>query len=371
MKLNTLYNKYVDVKNLKNIGDFSVQIRFLIYSIMIPLFLAISVGIVTFFGYNFRYVASIVGFLLAALSLLVVVNCAVRFILRDRQYHVFLKHNQLKLLLGIYFLIALPFYIFPIFTVQYSSTDSISVSGLIASIILFFLIYLPIMIGYVVFSYLAYIKCFAKYLNFEDEETNRIKYNTNTSKPRPFYKRFINEKNLRNVDNINNQQRFYRYSRAIPVWLFLSAFVIAFSGFRFENWWKCTLFAVAILILLEALYCAVRLILLDTKYRVFKRRWYPFLFLSVYFILISAFYVFVYFKVTITTSNGDAFDPTQLFLWLIFLPLLIQYHSFCYSAYNECFNDYFEKGEARRLIRKRRKKEDNAVIDMTDFEDDD
>lgn len=349
-----LYTKYVNEENFKKISDINIRARLFFYSFAIPIFLIISVGLVSIFGYNFAALTSIISCILAALCLLIVINCVIRFVLRDREYRVFNKNNQLHLFLSVYFFTAVIFYIVPIFTVKYLTDNSISTSGLIISILCFSLIYLPINIGYMIFSYFAYIKCFWKYILFqikedekgEAEEDNQIVININNKKTsNNFYKRFIYEENLKNIEDLNVQQKFYKYNKHIPILLFLSALLLSFSKFDFDSWWKCVIFAAACLFLLQTLYFAIRAIILDIKYRVFKRRWFPFVFILGYYILTSAFYVFVYFEITISTNTATEYDPTFLFLWLIFLPLLIQYHSICNNAYNKCFKEYCERGD--------------------------
>lgn len=352
---NYFYNKFVNEENLKSIANLKIQRKFYNYGNTIQALLFVSVTLVTFVGYNFENLFAIGVFIGVLLCFLGSLCLAIRLILLDKKYHVFKRHLYSILFLSLNFILAIPFYISAIFTTKFTSYPNNSFE-IDINLAFFLLIYVPLFVGYLIFDYYAAAKCFRKYTiigmrflnknnkNIQDEhnenETNDVlKSMINNGS---FYNKYVNEDNLKNIGDTKVQQTFYRCGAQIPLNLFVSVLWATISEYQFEQRYHILFFVFAILFLLLALFYAVRLIILDKKHHVFKKHWYPYIFISIYFILSIVFYVLAYFKITSTSQSEEEIDLNlnYLFFWLIYTPLLLIYSSFCKRAFNSCFLKY-------------------------------
>lgn len=157
------YNRFVDEANLKKINDSSIQGKYWTYSLSILMFSIIVASLPTFIGYNFENAFAIVMFAWEMLMLFFLIYFFIRLISLDRTYAVFKKKYYAWLLPSFSILLSLFFAVLANFTATFTSNPDSSFS-INFNPMFYFLIYLPLFFGYVIFSYYAYMKCFAKYV---------------------------------------------------------------------------------------------------------------------------------------------------------------------------------------------------------------
>lgn len=388
---NAFYNRFVNEENFKHITNSDVWDKLWMYYITIPLFIFLSV-----LSINFLPITNFASIIFALIFLLIAFKCIDGFCLIDKEQHLFKKHKNLIRLLSIHIILAVIFYLVFIITAKYNADKEIVLARFTRNIILCLLIYFPLSLGYTVFSFYAYGKSFAKYsresrlhqtkyvknsnlflkqnsedikIEYKEKEDNEL---SNEKKYNPFYSRFVNEENLKNIEDINIRKRFYGCGSGVPSSLFFSVLWIAMSGYNFDKWYNAYLFGLAVFLFLCALFFTIKLVLLDKKYHVFKEHRLVYIFLSGYFILSIVFYVIAYFRITFVSpfDSSVELDGNIIFCLFIYLPLLIMYSSFCKRAYNKCFWKY-TKGARRLRDRKRNKSKKNINnIEKKDSEDD-
>lgn len=357
MEKSYFYNKFVDEENLKNISDAYVQDELYFYFGLLPFFLIISVGAVAHFGYNILFLATAISFLFALASLYMVVRYTVCIILYNNKYHIFRKLRYLIIFLSIYFVLAIPFYILSIFTVKYSIDDAGNVVGLSTNVFWFYVIFLPLIIGYAIFCYFACGKCFSKYAinkkikQKEDIEVIQIE-NTNY-----FYNKFVNEENLRNIGDENIWNKLSMYFVTIPILPTLSVIVIiVFPFVNFVSIW------IAFLLLLITCKCVDGFSLVDIKHKIFKKHKQLNIFLSVYIILAILFCV-LHIASAKYDTDLDAFVPRSSLISIIYLYaysfLSFGHIIFTYHAYGKCILKYVKIG----LLYKKEKEEVVEVVE--------
>ena len=157
-----------------------------------------------------------------------------------------------------------------------------------------------------------------------------------------FYDRFVNENCLSSIDNISIQRKYWVYSFSIALFCLASATFPTFIGYNFENVFAICMFVFELIMFSFLLYFSVRLIVLDRKYRVFRRRYYSLLFSTGYFSLSLTFAIVANFTAEFVSYPDASFSVNlnPIFYLVIFIPLFITYLVFCYYAFMKCFGKY-------------------------------
>lgn len=106
-----------------------------------------------------------------------------------------------------------------------------------------------------------------------------------------FYNRLVNESSLATIGDTSIQRRLWTYSFSIALLCLIGGTVPTFVGYNFENVFAICMFAWELSILSLLTYFSIRFILLDNKYKVFKKRYYATLFSFLYIVLSIVFAV--------------------------------------------------------------------------------
>lgn len=371
MKTKTpLYHKFVNENNLNNIHDVAIQRKFSIYSFWTLMLFLFSIALNIPIGFNLENLFTITLSVISIILFLLGLYLGIRFILLDRKYHVFRKHWYLIAYLTICFLPTVAFYIYAVLT-TYLPLDSEF------SRILTLSIYVPIMLLLYFLSCFAFVTCFMKYTKcalyyrIKKGKLTEDDLLLNTDTTNCFYHKFVNEDNLKNIEYRNIRDYFYERWALILQYLSLSAFWITIAGYGFESILHIINFIVAFLFVLLGLFTTVEFIYFDHKYHVFKKHWYLYLFLSIFYILVIAFYILAYFRIdVISPYNEDVQVSINIFLFLyIYIPLFATYWIICKHAFVKCFKKY-TKFELRLSHKKiNLDNQENEIINQKESED--
>lgn len=161
------------------------------------------------------------------------------------------------------------------------------------------------------------------------------------NKPR-FYHKFVNEDNLKAIGDASIQKKFALYSIYVEFCSACAGTQPSFFGFNPKSDFSVLLSISPLIFFILTFYYTIKFILLDKKYKVFKKRYYAFLFTSIY-CLLSIIFAIVGCLVTKVTTNEHITYLADVNLFpviCIYLPLYISYMIFCTYAYDKCFVKY-------------------------------
>ena len=161
-----------------------------------------------------------------------------------------------------------------------------------------------------------------------------------------FYDKFVNEDNLNGINDISIQRKYWVYSFSVALFSLASGTFPTFVGYNFENVFAICMFVWELMMFFWLFYFSARLVLLDRKYLVFRKKCYPLFFPLCYFVLSVIFAIVAKFTTAFIsypdTSFSVRFNPA--FYFLIFLPIYFGYLMFCYYAFMRCFGKYTKSG---------------------------
>lgn len=159
-----------------------------------------------------------------------------------------------------------------------------------------------------------------------------------------FYSRFVNEENLKNISNILIQKQFRLCGFLMSLFCLISIIIPSFTGFNFANFFSTLLFCLSMCMYASLLCFCILFIHLSWKYNIFKKKWYPLFFTSIYILLslMMTFIVVFTYKYEYYGENSYScfFNPAYFFF--LFLPLFFGYSIFCYYAFMKCFRKYWK-----------------------------
>lgn len=162
-----------------------------------------------------------------------------------------------------------------------------------------------------------------------------------------FYDRFVNEHHLIAINDVLIQRKYWVYSFSIALFCLTSAIFPTFIGYNFENIFAICMFVWDLIMFFFLIYFSIKLVVLDRKYHVFRKRYYPLLFSIGYFALSLTFAIVANFTTRFVsypdTSFSVSFNP--FFYFIIFIPLFFVYLIFCYYAFMKCFGKYTKSGQ--------------------------
>lgn len=161
-----------------------------------------------------------------------------------------------------------------------------------------------------------------------------------------FYEKFVNEDNLKQINDITIQRKFWVYAFCMMLFALAAPTFPAFVGYNFENVFAVCMFIWEMAMFASFLYFSLRFLLLDRKYSVFKKRWHAPSFCLGFLALSVAFAIAANFTATFTSNPDTSFSVSvnPAFYFLIFLPLYFAYVVFCYYAFMKCFGKYTKSG---------------------------
>lgn len=161
------------------------------------------------------------------------------------------------------------------------------------------------------------------------------------------YEKFIDEANLKKINDILIQRKYWVYSFSIAVFCICSVTFPTFIGYSFENTFSITMFCWEMFMFFWLFYFSIKFINLDKPYRVFKSKKFFYSIPIIYITLAITFSVAAIFTTRVTTYPDTSFSVkfNPWFYFLIFIPLFFIYLYFCYYAFMKCFGKYTKSGK--------------------------
>jgi len=158
---NFLFEKLTNAHSIEK-SNLKKKNIFFFYAYSIMIFAGIIGTLPTFFGYNFTYIVGQCFFAFYCLFLLLLIYFTVRYLVLVERYKVFKKRITPYLFTAGFYLLTSVMCISALFTTKYIPNGN---SGFIINFnpMFYFLIYLPLFIGYVIFCYYAFLKYFVKF----------------------------------------------------------------------------------------------------------------------------------------------------------------------------------------------------------------
>ena len=158
------------------------------------------------------------------------------------------------------------------------------------------------------------------------------------NKPR-FYNKFINEENLKNINEGKIQKQFFNKTFAFYVFSTLPMFEATFIGISFTHKFGIATFVSCILTELFAFLIFLSLLKLEKQYSVFKKRLYFYLFYLSFFVISISGSICAYFHTTYIPLLYEGFEVryNPVYFLFLFLPLFLVDVIFSYYAYLKCF----------------------------------
>lgn len=165
-----------------------------------------------------------------------------------------------------------------------------------------------------------------------------------------FYHKFIDEEKCQALEDYKIYQKFWVSAFSIPCFSLCAVTFPTFIGYNFQNLFATIMFCFTLLWCFFFLYFTVKFLYLDHIYKVFKKKWQPYLLVSLILVLTIVFMVLPVFTVT-QLSNSDTFFHVSLnpaFYFLIYWPLFIGLIFFYYYAFMKCFAKYMNLYKKKR-----------------------
>ncbi len=153
-----------------------------------------------------------------------------------------------------------------------------------------------------------------------------------------FYDKFILKDNIRNAEE-KDKFRFFNYSMSTLIFSFFLGSFTHFFGYNLTQGFGQGMFVWYIFFLFFLLYFSIRFILLEKKYKVFKKWWMPTIFVIGCYLLTIAMCISAYFTTKLIPTGDMTFIIKQnpIYYFFVFTPLFIGYYFFCYYAFLKFF----------------------------------
>lgn len=157
-----------------------------------------------------------------------------------------------------------------------------------------------------------------------------------------FYNRFVNEENLKNINDFLIQRQFRVCSFSMFIFCFCAGAFPTFVGYNFTNPFALVWFGMDMVMYFFLFYFTIKFIRLNKKYNVFNKKWYCWIFSSIFIILSLLMSITAIFTVKFIAGSDESFyiENNPMFFFFLFLPLYIGYLFFCYYAFEKCFAKY-------------------------------
>ena len=174
----------------------------------------------------------------------------------------------------------------------------------------------------------------------------------NISNKPHFYNKFINEENLKNINEGKIQKQFFNKTFLFYILSMAPIVDATFVGISFTHKFGFVTFIMCVVIELLALLVFLLLLKLEKQYSIFKKRLYFYLFYLSFVVISIAGIICAIFNTTYTSLVYDGFEVrfNPVYFFFLFLPLLLGDVIFGYYAYLRCFSLY-----AREYYKNRKK----------------
>lgn len=157
------YSKFVNDDNLSQIEDSKIKRKYFSKTYVIAVFAMLPSLYATFIGFNFTHLFSIIIFVMAVISEVVAIAALIKLYLIDSEHHVFRRKLYFWLFYLAFFAIGIGACICAAFNTKFIGNDDGSFR-VVFNPAYFFFIFFPIYLGYMLFCYYSFLKCFVKYL---------------------------------------------------------------------------------------------------------------------------------------------------------------------------------------------------------------
>lgn len=157
-----LYERFINEKNLKLIKDENILAKYWGYTFSIQLFCLTSGILPTMFGYNFEnlFFQSIFGF--TVLYILVAILFFILLLKLENKNKLFRNRLLFYLLYSVFFMFWILMVVSAIYTVTFENNADGSFR-IKANMLYLFALFIPSYLGYVVFCFYAFMRCFLRY----------------------------------------------------------------------------------------------------------------------------------------------------------------------------------------------------------------
>lgn len=171
------------------------------------------------------------------------------------------------------------------------------------------------------------------------------------SKENPFYNKFINEENIKDINNPKIQGKFVFYCGSISFLTLACPTYPTLCGYNFENPVPIIISIIDLINYFFLFTSCIKLVLLDRTYRAFKKKTYLVLYILIYLILSIAFSIAAIFTTKFTAYPNYSFvvDMNMRYYFLIFIPLYFIHTLFSGYAFTKCFAKYSEHIKGLKL----------------------
>lgn len=159
-----------------------------------------------------------------------------------------------------------------------------------------------------------------------------------------FYDRFIDESTLQNILDEKTKQKYWVLYFSFILFCLISSSLPTFVGYCFKHIFSIIMFIWYILFIFLAVLSFIKILLIDSKYKVFKNH-LLFLLSLPYIILTIVMLTLPIFTTQFVPLENGAFEVNfnPFFYFLFFLPLFFGYTIFIYYAFMKCFAKYVKK----------------------------
>lgn len=153
--------------------------------------------------------------------------------------------------------------------------------------------------------------------------------------------KFINIERLSLLSS-EDQQQYWTYAFSVILFSFLSGSFMNLVGYDFHNVLSITFFTFDLVFYLFFIYFFVRLLVIEKKHQVFKKRKYVTLLNLPYFLLSIAFSIVPIFtsETTIYVDGSFSIHVFGGYYIFIYIPLFFILLNLSYYAYLDCFKDF-------------------------------
>ena len=161
----------------------------------------------------------------------------------------------------------------------------------------------------------------------------------NISNKPHFYNKFINEENLKNINEGKIQKQFFNKTFLFYILSMTPIVEATFIGISFTHKFGFLIFIWCVVTELFALIVFLLLLKLEKQYSIFKKRLYFYLFYLSFVVISIAGIICAIFNTTYTSLIYDGFEVrfNPVYFFFLFLPLLLGDVIFSYYAYLKCF----------------------------------
>lgn len=160
---------------------------------------------------------------------------------------------------------------------------------------------------------------------------------------------FIDKAKMDLIESHSDKKRYLYCTFYMAVFSLCAGTFPTFTGYSFENAIMIFAFVCEIFVFLLFFRFYAKLILLEKKHPVFKKKWYPHIFAFGYLSLSVTFAIVAIFATKFTSESPNTFSIkyNPVYYYFVFLPLFFSYLIFCYYTFMKVFAKCWRKNKQR------------------------